>query len=577
SAVATGTWPLHYQWKKNGSAISGATASSYTTPVTTGADSGAAYSVTVSNSAGTVTSSNATLTVNVVPSISIQPASQTVVAGQTASLGVVATGTGTLSYQWSKNGSAISGATASSYTTPATVLADSGTVFSVQVSNAIGSVTSRTVSITVNPVVAPAITVQPGSQSVTAGQTATFSVSASSNAPMSYQWSKNGSNIAGANASTYTTPVTTVADTGAAYSVTVSNSAGTVTSSSATLTVNITPSIGTQPASQTVATGQTASFGVTAFGGALGYQWKKNGSNISGATASTYTTPAAVMGDNGAVFTVVVSNSAGTVTSNSATLTVEAVRIGTQPLTQTVAPGIAAHFSVVATGAGPLTYQWKKNNTNIPGATASTYTTPVTTSADNGAVFSVVVSNSVGSATSSSATLTVAKYSLVPKTGGFYDTTECVRDNSTGLIWEGKTADGSRDGSGKYTNYDSTTSAQKAVVGDNIYVNPTQEDIDNSVNSIGYKNAVNAIALCGYTNWRLPTQPELQGLLASSGSPMIDTTWFPNTGFPSTSASYYWTSTPNVLYSYSAYTVNFKIAFVTTGNRGSYYRVRLVR
>ena len=570
--TASGTAPLAYQWKKNGSDISGATASTYTTPVTTGADSGTAYSVAVSNSAGTVTSSNATLTVNVRPSISSQPASQTVVEGQTASLGVVASGSGTLSYQWRKNGSHISGATASTYTTPATVLADSGAVFSVQVSNAIGSVTSSTATVTVNPVVAPAITAQPGSQSVTVGQTATFSVSASSNAPVSYQWSKNGSNIAGANASSYTTPVTTVADTGTAYSVTVSNSAGTVTSNSATLTVNITPSIGTQPASQTVATGQTASFGVTAFGGTLSYQWKKNGSDISGATASTYTTPAAVIGDNAAVFTVVVTNSAGTVTSNSATLTVEAVRIGTQPLTQTVAPGIAARFSVTATGAGPLTYQWKKNNTNIVGATASTYTTPLTTSADNGAVFSVVVSNSSGSATSSTATLTVAQYSLVAKTGGFYDITECVKDNGTGLIWEGKTASGDRSGTDHYSNYDSTSSAQKTGLGGSVYINPTQEDIDNSVNGIGYKNAVNASALCGYTDWRLPTEFELRGLLASSGNPRIDTTWFPNTG-----ASWYWSSTPNSLYSFSAYIVHFRNGYLSTGIRGSYYRVRLVR
>ena len=571
SAVVTGIWPMHYQWKKNGSDISGATASTYTTPVTTGADSGAAYSVTVSNSAGTVTSSNATLTVNVRPSISSQPVSQTVVEGQTASLGVVASGSGTLSYQWSKNGSHISGATASTYTTPATVLADSGAVFSVQVSNAIGSVTSSTATVTVNPVVAPAITAQPGSQSVSFGQTATFEVSASSNAPMSYQWKKNGSNIAGANASSYTTPVTTVADSGTAYSVTVSNSAGTVTSNSATLTVNITPSIGTQPASQTVATGQTASFGVTAFGGTLSYQWKKNGSDISGATASTYTTPAAVIGDNAAVFTVVVTNSAGTVTSNSATLTVEAVRIGTQPLTQTVAPGIAARFSVTATGAGPLTYQWKKNNTNIVGATASTYTTPLTTSADNGAVFSVVVSNSSGSATSSTATLTVAQYSLVAKTGGFYDITECVKDNGTGLIWEGKTASGDRSGAGAYTNYDSTTSAQKLVIG-GTYTNPSQGDIDATDNSIGYKNAVNASALCGYTDWRLPTQPELQGIVASSGSPRIDTTWFPNT-----QVSWYWTSTPNSLYSYSAYVVNFGNGYLSLDNRLRNRHVRLVR
>ena len=113
--------------------------------------------------------------------------------------------------------------------------------------------------------------------------------------------------------------------------------------------------------------------------------------------------------------------------------------------------------------------------------------------------------------------------------GGMYAKTECVKDNSTGLVWEGKTASPatSRLGTSTYTNYDSTSSAQKW--NGSAYVNPTQAEIDASTNSIGYKNSVNASALCGYTDWRLPTKEELQGILASSGNPRIDTTWFPNT------------------------------------------------
>jgi len=105
--------------------------------------------------------------------------------------------------------------------------------------------------------------------------------------------------------------------------VVVSNSAGSVTSSAATLTVNVPPSITTQPASQTVTAGQTATFSVTATGTApLSYQWKKTGANIAGATASSYTTPATTATDNGAQFIVTISNSVGSVTSNAATLTV---------------------------------------------------------------------------------------------------------------------------------------------------------------------------------------------------------------------------------------------------------------
>ena len=85
---------------------------------------------------------------------------------------------------------------------------------------------------------APAITTQPANQTVTAGQTASFTVVATGTAPLSYQWQKNGANIAGATAASYTTPATTTADSGSTFRVVVSNSAGNVTSAAATLTVN---------------------------------------------------------------------------------------------------------------------------------------------------------------------------------------------------------------------------------------------------------------------------------------------------------------------------------------------------
>lgn len=87
---------------------------------------------------------------------------------------------------------------------------------------------------------APYITTQPASQTVTAGQTATFSVVASGTSPLSYQWQKNGSNITGATSFSYTTPATTAADSGATFDAVVSNSAGSATSNTATLTVTST-------------------------------------------------------------------------------------------------------------------------------------------------------------------------------------------------------------------------------------------------------------------------------------------------------------------------------------------------
>jgi hypothetical protein len=242
SVSASGAAPLTYQWQKNGVAISGATAASYTTPATVNSDDGSQFSVVVRNAAGSVTSGIAHLSVTasaVVPTITTQPANQSVTAGQTATFSVVANGTAPLNYQWQKNGNAITGATAATYTTPPTTTADSGSQFAVIVSNIAGNVTSNSALLTVvSGNVPPAITTQPSNQSVTVGQTATFTVVANGTAPLSYQWQENGNAISGATSASYTTPPTTIADNGSQFAVVVSNIAGNVASNSATLSVN---------------------------------------------------------------------------------------------------------------------------------------------------------------------------------------------------------------------------------------------------------------------------------------------------------------------------------------------------
>ncbi len=82
-------------------------------------------------------------------------------------------------------------------------------------------------------------------------------------------------------------------------------------------------------------------------------------------------------------------------------------RLPFSPQNKTVKVGKTAKFTVTATGTAPLKYQWEKNGVNIEGATKSSYTTAPTTSADNGAVFAVNVTNNFGSAISSNAILTV--------------------------------------------------------------------------------------------------------------------------------------------------------------------------
>src|SRR5947199_4243293 len=238
--------------------------------------------------------------------------------------------------------------------TGVTTTADSGSTFRAVVTNTAGTVTSAAATLTVNAApVAPTITTAPVNQTVTAGQTASFTVVAAGTAPLSYQWQKNGAKIARATSASYTTAVTTTADSGSTFAVVVTNTAGTVTSAAATLTVNaaaVAPTITTAPVNQTVTAGQTASFTVVAAGTApLSYQWQKNGANIAGATAASYTTPVTTTADSGSTFRAVVTNTAGTVTSAAATLTVNAPAIQvsstSQPGNQAVTAGQTATFT----------------------------------------------------------------------------------------------------------------------------------------------------------------------------------------------------------------------------------------
>ena len=279
----------------------------------------------------------------VLPVIMTQPVNATVTENTPAKFSVKATGEN-LKYQWyistSDNGSYwrpwlipsgtiavdFTGLTGAELTFKKTLLNYNGKMkFKCVISNAAGTVETNEVFLYVTgneAPSAPVITKQPASAAVKEGENVTFTVSAEGT-DLNYRWYKNGAAIDGANGASYTFTAA-LGDNGAKYACVVSNSAGTVTSNEATLTVAarvIAPTVKNHPADASVKEGENVTFTVSAEGTDLNYRWYKNGAAIDGANGASYTFTAA-LGDNGAKYACVVSNSAGTVKSNEATLTV---------------------------------------------------------------------------------------------------------------------------------------------------------------------------------------------------------------------------------------------------------------
>ena len=167
--------------------------------------------------------------------------------------------------------------------------------------------------------------------------------------------------------------------------------------------MNALPVITKQPSNQTINEGGNINLAVTATG-ATGYQWKKDGSDIPSATNDTYSKSGALPADAGS-YTCVVTGAGGSVTSNAATVTVNALPVITQqPTNQEINEGETLTLNVVATGA--TGYQWKKGEEDIPDATTATYTKEGATTADAGS-YTCVVTGAGGSVTSNAATVTV--------------------------------------------------------------------------------------------------------------------------------------------------------------------------
>jgi Putative Ig domain/PA14 domain len=427
TVVATGTAPITYSATSlpPGLAINSTSGAITGTPTTAGS-----YSTTVTAANGVSPNASKVLsfTVNpapVAPNITTpatSPFAVTATVGTAYNYTVVATGTAPITYSATSlpPGLSINSTSGAITGTPTTAGSYSTTVTAA---NGVNPNASKTLSFTVNPASSvPVIITQPVSQTVAAGAPVTFTVAATGTAPLTYQWwrtpagSTTPVSISGATSVSYTIAATTLANNGEKYSVVVSNASGNTPSAEATLTVTAPgtpPVIVMDVADRFAIIGGSARFEVVADGNPLPtYQWRKTvgatTTDIPGATANFYLTPALTSGDNNNKYSVVINNSYGQVTSRLANLTVgPATVISVHPASVSVNSGATATFSVTATGIPTLGYQWFKNGDLIQGASGASYTTPATTPGDDKSAFYVVVTSPASSATSNSAVLSI--------------------------------------------------------------------------------------------------------------------------------------------------------------------------
>ena len=266
----------------------------------------------------------------------------------------------------------------------------------------------------------PSISLSPSDVAAYTGQSAFFSVVSDGSAPLRYQWFFNTNSVlSDATNSALTLTNLQVGDSGT-YSVIVTNLYGSATSDVAqlTVTVPVAPTILTPPQNQTVLPGAGAIFNVAASGSTpLSYQWYFNTNTaIAGANNSSLTLNN-VQATNAGTYHVVVNNLAGSVTSSVALLLLDNSPVApsflSQPASVLALLGSTAGFNASASGTAPIYYQWLKNGSVISGATNSVLTLTNVQNSD-AAGYVLRASNSVGTAVSSNATLTITVASALP-------------------------------------------------------------------------------------------------------------------------------------------------------------------
>ncbi len=415
--VATGAPAPTYQWIKDGVALAGATAATLTLSNVRTADAGS-YSVVVTNAAGTVTSAAAVLTVTVptAPSVIVPPVPQFANAGGTATFAVIATGTAPLAYQWRRNGQSLAGATAATLAISPVLATDAGN-YSVTVNNAAGSTSGGEATLTV----------------ATGATTHTTATAFSATANPNGVWRAGYRTAAVSTALTvYTRPGTYA---GGIVGWNTGNGEPNFTKHLGTVTqfglapgqIALHPGPGgefsvlrfTAPAAGTATVAARFYPGDSGATDVLVVAGRAGGATqlFAGVNAGTYAgTVTLAVGDTVDLVVGPRDGYGGDTTPVEATIelgTASAPVILTQPAGRTAAAGGTTYFYVVASGSPTPTYQWRKDGVALAGATGSLLVRSNVSAADVGS-YTVVVTNSAGTATSAPAALALE----APATGG---------------------------------------------------------------------------------------------------------------------------------------------------------------
>jgi hypothetical protein len=411
--TAMGLGPLSYQWEFSGTNLPGAT--NYFLSLTSVQPSQqGGYQVVVANSAGTITSTVANVTVLMAPSITNQSASTSVLAGQPLNLWVAASGTAPVSYGWYFQNAVISGATSSNLMISNAQQTNEG-IYQVVVTNSVGAATSAVMFVRVDPA-GPTIVSNPSSLTLPASSNATFAVTAVGSQTLSYQWYFNAAPIAGATAAQLTLSGVQSGNAGSYY-VIVSNAIGTATSKAATLAVTpMAPYFVIQPVGAAVTGGSSHTFSGLANGSQpISYQWLHSNTNIPGANSTSLALVNISINDAGS-YALVASNAASVTSSTVAQLKVYQVPTLMGPLTnQVVDAGSNVVLSANVQGTPTLGYFWRLNGLLIGGSNSILSLTNIQP-AQSG-FYSFTVTNAYGSVSATGRVSVLAPISTITAWG----------------------------------------------------------------------------------------------------------------------------------------------------------------